>query len=65
MSLSVPGGFIWGFVHFSPLSMHPCMMQLPETKKSMNFNISGKGLYIVLFFRYLHDTLKPLNSVVA
>jgi hypothetical protein len=51
MSLPVhAGGFIWDFVHFSPLSMHPCMMQLPETKKSMNFNISGERP-IVLFFR--------------
>jgi hypothetical protein len=52
MSLPVhAGGFIWDFVHFSPLSAcAPCMMQLPETKKSMNFNISGERP-IVLFFR--------------
>jgi hypothetical protein len=51
MSLPVhAGGFISGFVHFSLLSVHPCMMQLPETKKSMNFNISGERP-LVLFFR--------------
>jgi hypothetical protein len=52
------------FISVLSISMHPCMMQLPETKKSMNFHISGERP-IVLFFRQLHDTFKPLNSVVA
>ena len=58
---SSPRWIYLGFCLFQSSLCAPCMVQLPETKKSINFNIRP----LVLFSRQLHDTLKPSNSVVG